>query len=267
VGRLDEPGRLREAAGMSQAVIHLVGIIIEQPLKGQTFQGVHVRGTQAVVEAARQAGVSRLVHMSALGTREGAASEYHRTKWLAEESVRSSGLNWTIIRPSLIHGPDGDFMRLMKRFICGLTPPVIPYFGSGRAAVQPVSVTDVAHCCVESLFREGAVGQVIPLGGPRRYSWVQFYNACRALMPGARRWKPLVSLPVTAANLAARVTGPPMALAAMALPGLDLLRFDRGQIQMSQEDIVCDHTIAERMFDMRMRSFEDELAIYAGLIA
>lgn len=266
VGSLNDPGALREAADLSQAAIHLVGIILERRLRGQTFERIHVRGTQAVVDAVQRAGITRLVHVSALGTRPNAPSKYHRTKWAAEESVRASALDWTILSPSLIHGPDGEFMRLMKRLMCGLMPPVIPYFGAGRAKVQPVSVEDVAHCCVESLSRSGTVGEVIPLGGPRVYSWVQFFNACRALMPGARRWKPLISQPVPVAKLIATLTGPPMALAEMVIPPLRFYRFDRGQVQMSQEDNVCDHTIAERAFDMRMRPFEDELTLYRDLI-
>ncbi len=213
VGNLRDYGALREAAELSQAVIHLVGIIMQRRLRGQTFRGIHVRGTQAVVDATRQAGIKRLIHMSALGTRADAVSKYHQTKWAAEECVRASGLDWTILRPSLIHGPNGEFMQLMKRLVCGLAPPIIPYFGDGRAKVQPVSVEDVARCCVESLLRVETVGEVIPLGGPEAYSWVEFYNACRVVMPGARRWKPLVSQPVPVAKLMAVLTAPAMALA------------------------------------------------------
>ncbi|MHC4695299.1 MAG: NAD-dependent epimerase/dehydratase family protein [Planctomycetota bacterium] len=204
--------------------------------------------------------------MSALGTRADAVSKYHQTKWAAEECVRASGLDWTILRPSLIHGPNGEFMQLMKRLVCGLAPPVIPYFGDGRAKVQPVSVEDVAHCSVESLLRSETVGEIIPLGGPRAYSWVALYNAFRAVIPGAKRWKPLVAQPVPVAKLTATLTAPPMALAESVIPPLRRYRFDRGQVQMSQEDNVCDHTIAERVFGMTMRSFEDELSLYSDLI-
>ncbi len=162
-GSLSDRGVLRDAAEHSDAVIHLVGIIIARRLKGQTFAGVHVRGTRNVVVAAREAGLTRYIHMSALGARADAVSEYHRTKWEAEEYVRQSGLDWTVFRPSLIHGPDGEFMSLMKRFICGLVPPVIPYFGTGQAKLQPVFVKDVAHCFVEALFRPETVGQTFEL--------------------------------------------------------------------------------------------------------
>src|SRR5687768_55908 len=98
-------------AGMAgcDAAIHLVGIIFEKPANGVTFDRVHHQGTRHLVDGARRAGVRRYVHMSALGTRPNAASEYHRTKHLAEEYVRASGLDWTILRPALIHGPRGEF--------------------------------------------------------------------------------------------------------------------------------------------------------------
>lgn len=266
IGSLADRRSLKAASRGCQAVIHLVGIIIERHLKGQTFERVHVRGTQNVVDAARAAGVARFVHMSALGTRAGARSAYHRTKWAAEEYVRGGGLAWTVFRPSLIHGPEGEFMRLMRKFMCDLSPPLIPYFGSGSARLQPVYVKDVAHCLVEALFRPDTIGKVFPLGGPRVYTWVSLYNACRARMPGAKHWKPLVSQPVAVAKAMATLLAPAMAVGELVIPSLGLLRFDRGQVDMSQEDAVCDHTLAEQAFGCRMRDFEEELAIYAEQI-
>lgn len=265
-GDLADRNALDQAMSQSQAAIHLVGIIIARPLRGQTFHRIHVQGTHHVLDACRRHGIQRYVHMSALGTRPNAVSTYHQTKWEAEELVRKSGLDWTIFRPSLIHGPDGEFMRLMKQFVCGLMPPVIPYFGSGQARLQPVAVQDVARCFVEALSRPATIGQVIPLGGPRSYSWTGLYNACRALFPCAKLWKPMVSQPVPVANATAILTTPLMALAETFVKSAGLLRFDSGQVQMSQEDSVCDHTIAERAFDMRMQDFEILLGEYASMV-
>jgi NADH dehydrogenase len=266
VGGLEDQGALQLAAEKSQAAIHLVGIIIQRRLRGQTFRRIHVGGTERVLEAVKQSGIRRFVHMSALGTTPDAVSPYHKTKWEAEELVRQSGLDWTIFRPSIIHGPDGEFMRLLKRFVCGLTPPVIPYFGSGRARLQPVSVEDVAHCFVKSLFHSETVGQVYPLGGPQAYSWIELYNTCRALMPRARLWKPMVSQPVRVAKAVAALSHPPLALMELLLPSVGMFRFDAGQVDMSQKDGTCDHTLAEKAFSTKMRSFEEELAAYADLI-
>lgn len=266
VGDLGDEDALRHVAELSQAAIHLVGIIIARPLRGQTFHRVHVAGTKNVVDAVCDAGIRRYAHMSALGTRPDAVSTYHKTKWAAEEYVRGSGLDWTIFRPSVIHGPSAEFMQLMKRFMCGLVPPVIPYFGSGTAKLQPVAVKDVAYCFVQSLFEPETIDKIIPLGGPRAYSWIELYNACRALMPGAKRWKPLVSQPASVAKWSAILGQPIMGLAEMIAPPLGLFRIDAGQVQMSQEDSVCDHMIAEKLFNMKMRDFEQELKVYAGQI-
>lgn len=266
VGSLTDRAALRDAAQASQAVIHLVGIIIERRLQGQTFEGVHVRGTKHVVNAAVDAGIKRFVHMSALGSRADAPSKYHRTKWAGEQAVREARLDWTIFRPSLIHGPEGEFMSLMRKFVCDMVPPVIPYFGSGEAKLQPVYVKDVAHCFVDALARPEIVGQSIPLGGPNAYSWKALYETCRAMLPGAKKWKPIVSQPVPVAKAAAVLSAPIMAIGELVVPSLGLLRFDRGQVDMSQEDSVCDHTIAEKTFDIKMRNFETELATYADQI-
>jgi NADH dehydrogenase len=265
-GDLHDDRALANAADQCDAAIHLVGIILEKPFARQTFDRIHRQGTEHVVNAVRAAGITRYVHMSALGSRPNAEAKYHKTKWAAEEYVRGSGLDWTIFRPSLIHGPDGEFMRLMKMFMCGLVPPVVPYFGDGRAKLQPVSVKDVAYCFVEALFRPETIGQAIDLGGPRAYSWKELYNACRTFMPCAKQWKPMVSQPVAVAKLAAVLSGPPLALAAAISPKMGLLRFNVDQVIMSQEDNVCDHTAAERALGLTMRSFEDELSTYAGQI-
>lgn len=266
VGGLSDRAALARAAGECQAVIHLVGIILARPLRGQTFQRVHIAGTRNVIDAAQGAGIRRYVHMSALGTRADAVSAYHRTKWAAEELVRGSGLDWTIFRPSLIHGADGEFMRLMKAFTCGLVPPVVPYFGTGQGTLQPVSVKDVASCFVESLFRPETMGKVFPLGGPKAYTWLQLYEACRRIMPGAKRWKPYASLPPALAKFVAVAQTPVMALAEMIVPRMGMFRFDAGQVQMSQEASTCDAGIAEAAFGIKMRGFEDELGGYAEQI-
>src|SRR6185436_19566424 len=118
----------------ASAVIHLVGIIFEQPYSGVTFQRMHFEGTRAVVDAAKLAGVKRYVHMSALGTRMDAASDYHKTKYAAEQYVRASGLDWTIFRPSMIHGPKGEFMQMVNKWVHKKEPPffAMPYFKGRR---------------------------------------------------------------------------------------------------------------------------------------
>ena len=256
-GTLFDESVIRHAVAEVDAVIHLVGIIQES--RGQTFDRIHRQGTKAVVRAAVGAGLKRFVHMSALGTRSGAVASYHRSKRAAERYFRIKKLDWTILRPSIIHGPDGEFMEMLKSFTCGWFPPVMPYFGSGERRVQPVSVRDVAYCFVEALHRPETTGHIYELGGPKAYTWKELYAVCRRLLPGAKRWKPRVGQPVWLAKLlAATVMKTPLVPARF--------RFNRSQVQMSQEDSVCDHTVAESAFGINLRDFETELASYAAQI-
>ena len=179
LGDLFDSDAINRAAEGCDAAIHLVGIIEENAFEGQTFSRVHVEATRNVLIACESAGVGRYVHMSALGTRANAVSKYHQTKWFAEELVRQSKMAWTIFRPSLIHGPDGEFMQMMKFFsTSNVLQPVMPYFGSGENLIQPIHVRDVAACFVKSLSMPETERQVYELGGPDQPSWKELYDVC-----------------------------------------------------------------------------------------
>jgi uncharacterized protein YbjT (DUF2867 family) len=146
------------------AVIHLVGIIREIPSRGVTFSRLHFEATRNMVEAAGAQGVKRYLQMSANGTRPEASSSYHRSKWQAEEAVRNSGLDWTIFRPSLIFGPDDEFVNTLAGLVRKL--PLVPVFGDGSYRMTPVAVQDVARSFVAALKKKGTVGQVYHCCGP-----------------------------------------------------------------------------------------------------
>ncbi len=259
-GDILQPQTIRSAATGCRHAIHLVGIIMERG--EQTFSRIHYEGVKNMVSAMKECGIDRTIHMSALGSRSDATTKYHQTKYIAEEYVRGSGLSWTIFQPSLIHGPEAEFMQLMKTLACGAFIPAMPYFGDGSARIQPVDVRDVAECMVKALGNPKTVRQSYALGGPRTYSWKEFYQLCQRLLPGAKKWKPLISQPVWLAKA--------MATTVMKVPlpveKLDKLRFDVDQIQMTQEDNICDIAPAERDFDITFRDFETELGRYAEQI-
>src|SRR6266542_4441818 len=154
---LFDSAALARAMGGCDAIIHLVGIIMENKSAGVTFDRMHYQATKSVVDAAAMAGVKRYVHMSALGTRSGAVSEYHKTKWRAEQYVRASGLDWTIIRPSMIHGPRGELLAMEAAWARKKAAPFLfmPYFGNGlmgrggAGMLHPVYVGDVARAFVD----------------------------------------------------------------------------------------------------------------------
>ncbi|MGO8927870.1 MAG: NAD(P)H-binding protein, partial [Limisphaerales bacterium] len=143
---------------------HALQLVMSAKTVEEKFENVHTRGTANIVTAAQQAKVRRFVHMSALGTRPDAASRYHQTKWAAEEAVRYSGLDFTIFRPSLIYGPDDQFINLFARLI--RLSPVVPLMASPHARFQPVSVEAVAVAVTKSLGEPKSIGQTYDLCGP-----------------------------------------------------------------------------------------------------
>jgi NADH dehydrogenase len=255
-GSLHDDAALDEGTRGCEAIIHLVGIINENPSRGLTFERIHHEGTMHVLAAARRHGVRRYLHMSALGVRAGAVSDYHRTKYLAEEEVRASGLDWTIIRPSVIHGPGGEFMQMAAGWARGTKPPFLfmPYFGAGllgrggAGGLQPVYVEDVARAFAEALSNSNTIGEVYLLGGPDVLTWPQMLRLISQAVVGRRRL--VMPLPVWKAKLLASV-----------LPRA-MLPFNRDQVIMSQEDSTCDLTKFIDDFGWTPRGFEDALSTY-----
>lgn len=178
------------AAGCA-AAIHLVGIIREIPRQGITFDRVHRGLTARVVESCHALRIPRLVHMSALGARPDGATAYQRTKFVGEELVRSSGLRWTIFRPSLIFGPGDGFERSIVPVMRRL--PFFPVFGDGQARLQPIAVDEVARCFVAAIQRAATESQVYELGGPEPLTYDEVLRRMAGAL-GLRRQ--LVHLPV-----------------------------------------------------------------------
>jgi NADH dehydrogenase len=150
--------------GKITSVIHLVGILTETGKA--TVERVHVEGTRNIVEATKRFGAKRYLHVSALGTRAGARSAYHRTKWAAEEIVRSSGLAYTIFRPSVMFGPGDKFTNVFAGAM--RITPVIAVPGDGKGLMQPVYVGDVARFMAFCLKRVETENKIYEVGGPER---------------------------------------------------------------------------------------------------
>jgi uncharacterized protein YbjT (DUF2867 family) len=152
-----------------EAVIHIVGVITE--VEENTYDRVHRIGTQNLLAETKKAKVKRFIHMSALGTRANARSRYHQSKWAAEELVRNSGLDFTIFKPSIIYGRRDAFVNLFAKMMSMpwnlLKFFSLPLFGGGRSHMQPISVSEVAHCFVSALEKPESVKKTYELCGPR----------------------------------------------------------------------------------------------------
>jgi NADH dehydrogenase len=249
-GDVLDASSLPDALTESEAVIHLVGIISE--VGENTFENVHARGTENIVNAARKAGVRRFVHMSALGTRPNATARYHQTKWAAEEIVRQCGPGWTIFRPSIIYGPGDGFVNLFARM--SRFSPVMPVIGSGQTRFQPVRVEDVAACFVKALNEPGAVSQTFDVCGPETLTLEQILDLILEVT-GRKRLK--LRVPMWLARCQA-------AFLEFVFPRL-LGRappLNRDQLIMLQEDNVGNPRPAMELFGLRPSSFRKGIARY-----
>ena len=146
------------------ALVNLVGI--KREAGTQTFVRVHVDATRNLLAAAKALGLRRFVHVSVAGSRPDARSGYHHTKWQAEELVRASGLNFTILKPAVIYGPGDDMVTHLVKMIRFV--PIFPVVGQGDSILQPIHVRDVALAVVRALERDQAVGQTYDIVGPKR---------------------------------------------------------------------------------------------------
>ncbi len=162
-GDVTDPASLKPALDGVTAVIHLVAIPMERG--SATYEAINYQGTVNMVDAAKAAGVERLINMCQNGAAPDHFSAFLRSKGRAQQYVAQSGLQWTAVRPSVIFGAQDEFFNAFARLI-RLTPLVFPLIGGGTALFQPVSVHDVVEAMVRSLDDDATIGREFELGGP-----------------------------------------------------------------------------------------------------
>jgi len=243
-GRLSDAAALRALTHAADAVIHLVGIIVERG--AHTFESVHVDGTRAVLAAAAAAGCRHFIHMSAVGARdEPGATPYHRTKRRAELLVLGSGLPATVFRPSLVNGPGNVPIRTLARLHRLL--PAIPVFGDGSYPTQPVWIDDLALAF--ALAAERDASGVFELGGPAVLTYLEFV---RAIGRAAGHPRPVIRVPLSLVRAGA---------AACDLLG-HWAPLTSDQLQMLVEGSTTPQNALERVFGIRPLAFEEGLRRY-----
>lgn len=158
---LSDPDALAAAFTGCDAVAHCAGI--NRELGNQTYQRVHVEGTRNVVEAAQQAGIQRIALMSFLRARPNCGSAYHESKWAAEEIVRESGLDYTVVKAGMVYGR-GDHMldHLSHAFY---TLPILATVGFHQKAIRPLAIHDLVHVLYAALVARRLPRQTIALTG------------------------------------------------------------------------------------------------------
>ncbi len=182
----------------SGAVVNCVGILAESGR--QTFERVHYLGPARLARLARDAGVERLVHISAIGADPRSRSAYARSKAQGEAAVRDAFPTATILRPSIVFGPEDQFFNRFAAM--AMISPVLPLIGGGRTRFQPVYVGDVADAVLKCLEEPAAAGRTYELGGPKIYN---FRELVELLLGEIRRKRLLIDLPFGAAEFQARI--------------------------------------------------------------
>src|SRR5690606_8248210 len=246
-GDVTEPASLDGRFDGVEAVVHLVGIIDEKPSKGVTFERVHVDGTRHVIEAARAAGVRRYVHMSANGARPDGVSRYQTTKWAAEELARGAGFEHLVVfRPSTLFGDPGpENPEFAKRLWQDLVKPfpVLPVFGDGRYALQPIHVGAVAEAFARAVTRAASNGRRYCAAGRERMPYVEVLD--RIAEGGGVAPKRKLPVPMALARLAVRTVG-----------ALGLLPISPDQFEMLVEGNTCDPSAFFADFEVESPPFD-----------
>jgi len=245
-GDITLPEVLAAAVQGCDATINLVGIIREFPGRGVTFARLHVEGTRNVLEASKAAGIKRHLQMSALGTRPNATSNYHRSKFQAEELVRGSGLDYTIFRPSIVFGPKDDFVNKLAGYIRNY--PAVPVIGDGNYRLQPISADDVARCFVQALEMPATVGKTYELCGPDRLAYNELLDTIGRVLGKGHVRKLANPLGI-------------MRLVVPLLQGLPFFPLTMDQLLMLVEENICDGSWKET-FDFEPERFEAGIARY-----
>ncbi len=179
-----------------EQVAHLVAIIVErEPL---TFDVVVRGGTERLVEAARAGGVRKIVYVSAIGADPDPRFPYWAAKWGAEQAVIGSGLTYTILRPSIVFGPNDDFFNRLAALV--RWNPIVPIAGDGKTRFQPIWVEDLVTCIIACLEEDTHDGQIIEVGGPEHLTYEAMLDTVRREL-GARRLK--VHVPLSMVRLVA----------------------------------------------------------------
>ena len=177
----------------ADAAVNLVGALYESP--GRSFQKLHVDGARHIAQAARAAGVKRLVQISAIGANADSASAYARTKAAAEAEARAAFKDAVILRPSIVFGAGDSFLNRFAQL--AQLAPALPLIGGGKTRFQPVYVGDVAEAVAQAVSDADAAGQTFELGGPATYS---FEDLLKLILRETGRSRLLAPLPFPVAR-------------------------------------------------------------------
>ncbi|HEY1929169.1 MAG TPA: complex I NDUFA9 subunit family protein [Caulobacteraceae bacterium] len=183
----DDASAARALEG-AEACINAVAILYESGR--QTFDGVHVDGARRVATLAASAGVTRYVHISAIGADAKSPAAYGRTKAAGEAATREAFPGAAIVRPSVVFGPEDHFFNRFAQM--ATISPALPLIGGGHTRMQPVFVADVSAAVAKAVASDEAAGRTFELGGPEAFT---FRRLMEIMLEVIQRRRLLVSTP------------------------------------------------------------------------
>jgi uncharacterized protein YbjT (DUF2867 family) len=243
-GDVTDPESLRAAVAGADTIIHLVGI---RQGRREQFRRVMVEGTRDLLAAAKDAGVRRFVHMSALGTSEASKDlvPYYGAKWETERQVEGSGVPYVIFRPSFVFAPDGGILPTFAKL--ARFTPVTPIIGSGHQRIQPIWADDLATYFAEAVGRDDVADRLFELGGPDVVSWNEFWLRLKRVR---RIRRPSLHIPVALMKVNALLTE--------RLPGDIPLTRDLLKMLEHGDNVVSDEA-AVQTFQLPLLALDDQL--------
>lgn len=174
-GDLSSTRALAELVSGCDAVVYMVGLLREFPRRGITFESAQYQGVVDTVSAMQDAGVSRLLLMSAIGVKD-PGTPYQSTKYRAEQHALASGLDVTVLRPSVIFGDPRGTMEFATQLYRDMVKPPLPAVAFPDVRMSPVAVEDVSDAFVKALQDEATIGRVLELAGPEVLSWEEILD-------------------------------------------------------------------------------------------
>jgi uncharacterized protein YbjT (DUF2867 family) len=248
-GDVSDAASLESATRGVDVVVHTVQFPnhpVENPRKHWTYEEVDGAGTERMVAAAAKNGVKRFVYLSGAGARPGRPEPWFRAKERAERAVTTSGMEYVILRPSWIYGPDDRSMNKFVAFVKYL--PVVPVIGSGQEKVQALSVFDVGKIAAAAVDEPAATNRIFELGSRTPIS---MDDILRLIMRILGKKKPLLHQPAWLVKIPAAVL--------QYLPNAPL---SPGAVDFITMDERVDPTEAEQVFGIQFRSLEAGLREY-----
>jgi uncharacterized protein YbjT (DUF2867 family) len=197
-GDVTRPDSLPAALEGADAVLHLAAIARDWD-GGATLRLVNTEGTRNILAASVAAGVRRFVHLGALGVIDDPTLHYASSKAKAMALVRESGLDWTILSPSLLFGLRDGFFNILAGLV-RMSPGIMPITGKGEARFQPLAIGDLAKAAVLTLGDDATIGREYLLGGPRHWTYREIVEE---VLRGMGKRRLLVPMPVALIRLVA----------------------------------------------------------------